>query len=94
METQDQRILYSLAKTLEMIRIELNALRIVSQGIINAVSADPNNLPLLAVTLRTCIEADAATAIASPMTDQMIVARDEWIKRLLPPTLLSMVTQK
>ncbi|MFZ6761035.1 hypothetical protein ACO0K9_27860 [Undibacterium sp. Ji50W] len=91
METQDQKVLYSLAQTMEMTRAELDGMRIVCQGVLNALATDSNNVPVLVAAINSCIEGDMAVAIASPMTDAMLQQRIDWVKRLLPPQVAALI---
>lgn len=91
MESQDQQILYSLAKTMAETRAELDALRTVSIGVISVLAARPENVPLLVNAVRACIEADTATTLASNMTDEMLKMRSDWFERLLPAHIWNQV---
>lgn len=82
-----ERVVTSLADTLAKTRAELDAMRIMLTGVTAVVSTQPSLLPPLSGAIRAAMEVDAATALASPMPDEYILQRTEWLKRLMPPPL-------
>lgn len=91
METEDQQVLYSLAKTMAETRAELDALRTVCIGMVNALAANPANVQPLVTSVRQCIEADTAVSLASSMDDDMLKLRSDWYERLLPAHIWAVV---
>jgi hypothetical protein len=91
METEDQKTLFILAKTMAETRAELDALRTVSIGVINVLAADSENSQALVASIRRCIEADTATSLASSMDDHMLKMRSDWYERQLPPHIWAAV---
>jgi hypothetical protein len=92
---EDQEQLRLLAETLRHTRAELDALRIVFIATLAHLSAGPQEqTAALAQELREAIEQELAFSLGTPMSDQMVQARHEWMLRLLPPTLLTLVQKR
>ena len=82
--TEDQKVLHLLADTMAMTRDELDALRLVTQAAVATLRANPALESVFAAALKAAIEADTAMALNSPMSDEQIERRAEWIARLVP----------
>jgi hypothetical protein len=89
--TEDQKILYSLAGTMEGTRAELDAMRMLFQAALAVMAARPENLAPMAAALNACIEADTAITLATPIRDEMLQMRADWLRRLMPRPLLPLV---
>lgn len=72
MKTNDEGrlVLHSLAETMAKTRDEIDALRLVVQAAAATLNARPDTQPVFAAALNAAIEADAAMALNSPMTDE------------------------
>jgi len=81
------KTLASVAKTLELTRIELDGMRTVFIGALAALSADATQQDRLARAIGAAIEGDAAQALNSHMSDEMLQRREEWMQRLMPQRL-------
>lgn len=77
-------VLESLADTLVKTRAELDALRIVTQAMLQALTAKGDLEPLLVAALHNCINADTAISLGSQMSDPLLADRTNWLKRLIP----------
>lgn len=87
MITQDQQILYSLAKTMADTREEVDAIRLVLISAIAVIDRNPGLSEDFADTLARVAAGEQEHALFTPMTDEQIAKRDEWIQRLVPPHL-------
>lgn len=87
MTEQERQILFSLASTMEMTRAELDTIRTLFTGTLAALASNPEIIPVLTASLNSAINADAAISLSSPMTDQMLQKRSDWLDRLIPAQL-------
>lgn len=87
MITQDQQILYSLAKTMADTREEVDAIRLVLMSAIAVIDRNPGLSEDFADTLARVAAGEQEYALFTPMTDEQIAKRAEWIQRLVPPHL-------
>lgn len=87
MLTQDQEILYSLAKTMAETREEVDAIRLVLMSSIAVIDRNPDLTDDFANTLARVAAGEQEYALFTPMSDDQIAKRAEWIQRLVPPHL-------
>ena len=83
--TQDQKILYSLADTLEKTRNELDALRLIAIATAATLTAQNGASNAFVAAMNTVIESDVISSLNSPMSDDQLAMRAQRIKQLLPP---------
>lgn len=94
MESADQKILYSLATTVEATRIELDALRLCCQALFGVVSMRNDWTPELAAAVTRVIDADEAVMLNTRLSDQQLAQRQESILLLLPPNVQQLARQQ
>lgn len=83
--TQDQKILYSLADTLEKTRNELDALRLIAIATVATLTAQNGASNVFVAAMNAVIESDVISSLNSPMSDDQLARRAQRIKQLLPP---------
>lgn len=93
MDKEEMDILASLAKTLASTRMELDGIRTAFIGVLAAISSDPEMQERLAKAIAASAEADSAHSLNSPMPDEMLQRREDWLNRLMPQQLAQRVTQ-
>lgn len=79
-----ERVVISLASTLELTRIELDALRVLFKGVLSAIAENPGQLPTLPAALRAAIAEDEARSLNTLMPDEMLQKRTEMQRVLMP----------
>lgn len=94
MDDKDQKILYSLAKNMEMTRVELDALRLASQALFGVVSMRNDLIDEFASALARVIAADEAVMLNTRLSDQQLEQRRESILRLIPPNVQQLARSK
>lgn len=62
-------------------------MRILLRGVLNALVTNHGNIPALAAMLQELIDSDEAITLASPMTDEMLQRRSDWLRKLMPVLL-------
>jgi hypothetical protein len=87
------KTLASVAKSLELTRIELDGMRTVFIGTLAALSASATQQDRLARAIGAAIEGDTAQALNSQMSDETLRRREEWMQRLIPQRLWKTVQQ-
>ena len=70
-----------------MMRAELEATRLISQGIIAALQSTPDFARNLQDKLKSAVEADRIISINSPTSDELQLAREAWMKAIVPIAL-------
>jgi hypothetical protein len=81
--------LLSIAESQMAARAELDAMRLVMTALIPAINADSAMAKRFAGAIKAVIEVDAGLILATPLPDSLLLARTQWLERLLPPGLLS-----
>ena len=80
----DKEILYSLASTMELTRAELDGMRVVLKAAVATLAAEPSLLPSFLANVQAKIYKDEAISLATVMPDDFLKARADWVRRLLP----------
>jgi hypothetical protein len=100
MTNEERAMLFSLADTanrtatnLNNALAELNAVRILLTGVCSAVASQPVFAAGFAAGLQAAIEVDTTFSLASPLPDELLDLRSQWIERLTPPPLKQLMQQ-
>jgi hypothetical protein len=91
MTEQEREMLFSLAKTLEATRMELDSMRVVLSGAAATLSTAPDLLPAFASHLQANIDFDESISLGSQMSDKSLEERARWLRRLLPEHVQKML---
>lgn len=84
MKMEYEQIVDSLADTLMRTRAELDAMRTLFIAVLAEAAEDPSRTERLGQAIRKAIDGDAAVALNSQMSDEMLLQREQWMKRLTP----------
>lgn len=84
-------VLAKLAEAFSMTRAELDAMRTMVAAV-STINASPVLRRECIARLQAAKDADTARALASPMTDEMLQRRLDWVYRLLPLELRPLIT--
>lgn len=90
----NEELIESLANTVLLTRLELDAVRTVLVGVLAHASRDPSLAADLANRISRAMDGDAAVMLHSPMTDQNLTRRIELMQKLMPPQLWQLVRQQ
>jgi len=84
---QLEELVFSLAKTLEGTRVEVDAMRLLLQAALGTIEAHPLAPALFSTALAGAVEGDTAVMLGSPATDDFLARRHARMLQLMPPTL-------
>ena len=85
---EQERVIELLADTLLKTRLELDAMRQVVIALAASTTRNTEHLAVFRAELMAAMERDTAVTLASPLTDESLTRRKEWIAKLVPSQCL------
>lgn len=91
MNSDELEALGKLARSLSLTRAEIDGMRTVMLAAVATIHGNAALREAFAVHLRAAKEAELAHCLASPMSDEDVQSRLDWIRRLVPHELRALI---